>query len=129
MPYLRVRIATADQHVSAQQIASMLTDLAVTKLGKNAGVAAVDVQFQDPKQWFIGGHALKPDQSSFFIEIKITSSTNSRDDKAAFVKAAYQQMAALLPNVQPTSYIVLQDVASDSWGYGGLTQEFRYIHG
>lgn len=128
MPYLRVRVATADQKVTAAQIATQLTQLAVSVLGKNASVAAVDVQFQDPKQWFIGGQALKPDQSSFFIEVKITSSTNSRDDKATFVKAAYQAMADLLPNVQPTSYIVLQDVASDSWGYGGLTQEFRYIH-
>ena len=129
MPYLRVRIATHATTVTTAQVASTLTDLAVTKLGKTAAAAAVDVHFSAPSDWFIGGQALAPDQSSFFIEIKLTAGTNTRDEKAAFIKAAYQAMSKLLPHVATTSYIVLQDVGADSWGYGGETQEFRYIKG
>jgi 4-oxalocrotonate tautomerase len=130
MPYLRVRIATPQQNITSQQVATMLTNLAVTTLGKNAGAAAVDVRFTDSKDWFIGGHALtESGESSFFVEIKITEATNSRDDKAAFVKATFEGMAKLFPKVATTSYVVLQDVTSESWGYGGKTQEYRYVTG
>ncbi|MYV17685.1 tautomerase family protein [Furfurilactobacillus milii] len=130
MPYLRVRIASPKTTVTAQKVAAMLTQLAVDKLGKAGPVAAVDVHFTDPNEWFIGAKSVaETNETSFFVEIKITESTNSRDDKAAFVKATFEQMSQLFPNIASTSYVVLQDVASDSWGYGGKTQEFRYITG
>jgi 4-oxalocrotonate tautomerase len=131
MPYLRVRIATSKKEADfSQKVATMLTQLAVSKLGKNAAAAAVDVKLANPADWFIGGRPLiETEESSFFVEVKITSATNSRDDKAAFVRAVYDQMTQLLGKVAKTSYVVLQDVASDSWGYGGKTQEYRYISG
>lgn len=36
-------------------------------------------------------------------------------------------MQELIGPLATTSYIVIQDVASDSWGFGGKTQEWRYI--
>lgn len=130
MPYLRVRIATSQSSTTAQQVATMLTDLAVSKLGKNAQAAAVDVQFTDPTQWFIGGQALAAtDATSFVVEIKLTEHTNSRDQLAGFIKATYDGMAALFPHVATTSYVVCQFVGADSWGYGGKTQAYRYITG
>lgn len=48
MPYLRVRIASANTTITSQQIATNLTRLAVDVLGKDAAVAAVDVKFTDP---------------------------------------------------------------------------------
>ncbi|KRK98717.1 4-oxalocrotonate tautomerase [Secundilactobacillus odoratitofui DSM 19909 = JCM 15043] len=128
MPYLRVRVATAQKDISTQQIAKGLTDLAVTKLGKAADVAAVDVKFTSPDDWFIGGQSLtETHQTGFFTEIKITEATNTRDEKATFVKAVFDFMAKLYGDLAKTSYVVLQDVASEAWGYGGLTQEYRYI--
>lgn len=128
MPYLRVRVATAQKDISTQQIAKGLTDLAVTKLGKAADVAAVDVKLTSPDDWFIGGQSLtETHQTSFFTEIKITEATNTRDEKAAFVKAVFDFMTKLYGDLAKTSYVVLQDVASEAWGYGGLTQEYRYI--
>ena len=130
MPYLRVRIASPKTTVTAQKVAAMLTQLAVDKLGKASAVAAVDVHFTDPNEWFIGAKSVsETNATSFCVDIKITESTNSRDDKASFVKATFDQMSQLFPNVALTSYVVLQDVASDSWGYGGKTQEYRYITG
>lgn len=130
MPYLRVRIASPKTTVTSQQVAAMLTQLAVEKLGKAGAIAAVDVHFTDPNDWFIGAKSVaETNETSFFVEIKITESTNSRDDKAAFIKSTFENMSQFFPNVSPTSYVVLQDVASDSWGYGGKTQEYRYIAG
>jgi 4-oxalocrotonate tautomerase len=34
-----------------------------------------------------------------------------------------------LGTLNPASYVVIQDVRGDSWGYEGLTQEYRYIKG
>ncbi len=31
--------------------------------------------------------------------------------------------------LNPASYIVVQDVRADAWGYAGETQEYRYIKG
>ncbi|MFT8324019.1 tautomerase family protein [Oenococcus sicerae] len=128
MPYLRVRIASSNKEITDSTIGKELTNLAVTKLGKAAKAAAVDIYHSAPAQWFIGGESLQSlDQTSFFVEIKITESTNTRDQKAAFVKAVFNQMSAWFQNISKTSYVVVQDVASDSWGFGGKTQEYRYM--
>lgn len=130
MPYLRVRIATPHHAPTAQQVATTLTDLAVSKLGKNASAAAVDVRFGDPADWFIGGQPLTvTGESSFFLEIKVTAGTNSRDDYADFIQATFAAMQNLLGKLAATSYIVVQNVNADAWGYGGQTQEYRYIAG
>lgn len=131
MPYLRVRIATANHDdTTASKVAASLTSFAVTDLGKSASAAAVDVQFTDPASWFIGGKPLTATSSSgFVVEIKITEATNSRDDKAKFVRDVFQFMAGEFGDIAKTSYVILQDVASEAWGYGGKTQEYRYITG
>lgn len=128
MPYLRVRITGSNKEITDSAIAEELTNLAVAKLGKAAKDAAVDIHRSDPAQWFIGGESLQSlDQTSFFVEIKITKSTNTRDQKAAFVRAVFEQMSAWFKNISKTSYVVVQDISSDSWGFGGKTQEYRYM--
>ncbi|WP_076637191.1 tautomerase family protein [Lactiplantibacillus plantarum] len=128
MPYLRVRIATLDNKVPASEIAQKLTSLTVSDLNKVTDVDAVDLQYVDPQTWFIGGKSLTElNETSFFIEIKITESTNSRDQKARYIKDVFNAMSKWFENISTASYVVLQDVAADSWGYGGKTQEYRYI--
>jgi 4-oxalocrotonate tautomerase len=38
-------------------------------------------------------------------------------------------METILGKLHPASYIIIRDVAADSWGYEGSTQECRYIKG
>ena len=125
MPYLNVRLSTPESTATAQKVAHLLTDLVVNVLGKQREVAAVDVQFANPDHWFIGGETAPA--PTFFLEVKVTSGTNTRDEKAAFIKQAFAGMRDLLGEISPTSYIVLQDVAPDDWGFGGRTQGFRYV--
>ncbi|WP_262316711.1 tautomerase family protein [Lacticaseibacillus parakribbianus] len=131
MPYLRVRLATASHTpATTAKVAQALTQLVVTKLGKNAAAAAVDIRYRDPASWFIGGQALTAThQSSFFVEVKVTSGTNTRADKAAFVQAVFAAMQRLLGPIAATSYVVVTDVPGSDWGYGGKTQSFRYETG
>ncbi|WP_047999056.1 tautomerase family protein [Lactiplantibacillus herbarum] len=130
MPYINVRIAAPSSTTTAQQVTDLLTNLAVTTLGKAEPVIAVDIQFADPENWFIGGKSsASQHQATFFIEINVTTGTNTRDEKANFIKLAYAGMQQILGSVSPTSYVITKNVAPDDWGFGGLTQGYRYIEG
>lgn len=130
MPYIRVRIATNQTDRPTAKVAQMVTNLAVQVLGKNAAAAVADVQFQDPSTWFVGGESmLATHETGFYVEIKVTAGTNTRDQTAAFVKQVFEQMQAIFGDVAATSYVVVHSVDSANWGYGGQTQEYRYIHG
>ena len=59
--------------------------------------------------------------------MKVTEGTNTKDEKAAFLRGAYAAAEAVLGPVDPASYIVIQEVRADAWGYAGATQEQRYI--
>ncbi len=129
MPYLRVRLACQKSNQNIKQIvAKELTHLAVTKLKKDPNAATVDIKLCEPEDWFIAGKPIsQTNLNSFYLEIKITSGTNTREEKSQFVQASFAKMQELIRPLATTSYIVIQDVASDSWGFGGKTQEWRYI--
>lgn len=66
-------------------------------------------------------------ECTFYVEIIITEGTNTKDEKAMFVKETFQGMKGILGNVSEASYVVIQDVQPSAWGYAGKTQEYRYI--
>ncbi|KRL93514.1 tautomerase family protein [Levilactobacillus hammesii] len=128
MPYLNVRIAAPQSTETAQKVAQLLTNLATDTLGKAHDVVAVDVQFADQPHWFVGGQAIaNQDAVTFYIEIKVTTGTNTRDEKAQFIEKAFTGMQAILGPVAPASYVVVKNVDADDWGFSGKTQAYRYI--
>ncbi|WP_143462981.1 tautomerase family protein [Levilactobacillus enshiensis] len=128
MPYLNVRLAAPESTTTAQQVAQLLTTLATDTLGKAHDVVAVDVQFAEPAHWFVGGQATADqDTATFYIEIKVTTGTNTRDEKARFIAKTFSGMQAILGPVNPASYVVVKNVDADDWGFGGKTQAYRYI--
>lgn len=127
MPYLNVRIAAPKSTETATKVAHLLTDLATGVLGKARDVVAVDIQFADAHTWFVGDQPAASQPVTFFIEINVTTGTNTRDEKAQFIKQAFAGMAAILGPVTPASYIIVKNVAADDWGFGGQTQAYRYI--
>lgn len=130
MPYIRVRIATNQTEHPTTKVAQMVTNLAVQALGKNAAAAVADVQFKDPSTWFVGGESMATThQTGFYVEIKVTAGTNNRDQMADFVHQVYAQMQDIFGDVANTSYVVVHSVDSANWGYGGQTQEYRYVKG
>jgi 4-oxalocrotonate tautomerase len=60
--------------------------------------------------------------------IKITDETNTKEEKALYIKEAFDGFSRILGNVHEESYIYVQDVRAASYGYGGFTQEFRFHH-
>jgi 4-oxalocrotonate tautomerase len=61
--------------------------------------------------------------------VSITDETNTKREKAAYLEAAHATMRELLGGeVAEHSYVHIADLRASAYGYGGLTQEFRYQH-
>jgi 4-oxalocrotonate tautomerase len=63
------------------------------------------------------------------LEVTIMGETNTRGEKADYHKAAYELLAGLSGNVHPHSSIHVADCRPTAYGYGGVTQAWRYQHG
>ncbi|MBI4998758.1 MAG: 4-oxalocrotonate tautomerase family protein [Rhodocyclales bacterium] len=130
MPFLDLKVSRGDTPDDAKAIAGKLTRLTHELLGKRREVTAVAIDWLPAEQWFIGGESLAGSgRRSFFLKIEITTGTNTKDQKAAFVAAVFNAMEKLLGPLAPASYVVIQEVSADAWGYAGRTQEYRYIEG
>jgi 4-oxalocrotonate tautomerase len=78
-------------------------------------------------QWFVAGRSLAEDgRNSFRLEVTITDETNSKAEKAAYHKAAFEMLAEHIRNLHPRSSIHIIDCRATAYGYGGVTQEWRY---
>jgi 4-oxalocrotonate tautomerase len=128
MPILNVKISQPTSADMTQQVANALLELTTRILRKAREVTAITVSYIPAEQWIVGGHSLaEQGKNSFYFDIKVTDSTNTKDEKAAYVAACFEAMAQLLPNLHEESYIFVHDVRADAYGYGGQTQEFRYV--
>jgi 4-oxalocrotonate tautomerase len=66
-------------------------------------------------------------KTSFYFDIKVVDGTNTKDEKSQYVKEVFAAFSRLLPNLHEESYMYVQDVRPEAYGFGGVTQEFRYI--
>ena len=107
----------------------MLVDLTSSILGKQKDVTAVAIDYVPEDQWFVGGAMLSEQvgKKSFYFDIKITEGTNTKDEMARYIDAAFRGFEKILGEIHPESYFYVQEVRGFSYGYGGLTQEHRYI--
>ena len=129
MPLITVTVSTPHQKVlDKPTVAAEVSRLSTTILGKDPGVTAIIVTRVPSDDWFCGGKSLTEAWlASFWLDIHITGGTNTKDEKAAFIAAAYESMAQLLGPLHEESYVHVHDVRGDAYGFGGLTQERRYI--
>jgi len=44
-----------------------------------------------------------------------------------YIQKIFSEFESVLGKLDPASYIVIDDVRADAWGFAGATQEFRYI--
>jgi 4-oxalocrotonate tautomerase len=126
MPLLNVKLNTKPDPVVSEKVALFLTDLTAHILHKKPAVTAVQIEYITKEQWFIGG---KPNKPTFSLDIKITSGTNTKGEMKDYLAAVYSGMEGILGQLDAASYTVIHELRADSWGYAGLTQEFRYVSG
>ena len=129
MPILNVKVSGEKSPERTRRIAELLLDLTTRILKKKREVTSIAIDYVDPDDWIVGGKSLSEQQkSSFYFDIKITDETNTKDEKALYIREAFDGFAAILGNLHDESYIYVQDVRAASYGYGGHTQEYRYHH-
>ena len=84
----------------------------------------------DAADWFAGGKSLAEQKlASYWIDIHVSEGTNTKDEKAAYLAAMFARMAELLGPLHEETYLHVDEVKGDAYGFGGLTQERRYIAG
>lgn len=128
MPYLHIRLTSPKDVPASSEVAQTLTQLTAKLLGKKQELTAITVERVPPDQWFVGGASVAAtQQATFYFEVKITEGTNTKAEKSAYVQQVFNALVHLLGPLSAASYIVISEVRADSWGYQGLTQEFRYI--
>ena len=130
MPFLDLALAAAPSPALAARAAATVAALTAEVLGKDPRLTAVAVRFVDPACWYVAGVDLASSGlGSFFLEIRITEGTNTKDQKAAYVAAVFEAMEGVLGRLHPESYVHVHEARGDAYGYGGLTQEHRFIAG
>ena len=129
MPIITIKVSAAKSPELTKQISELLLDLTTRILKKKPEVTAITIDYVDRDCWVIGGKLLSElNKSSFYFDIKITDETNSKDEKARYIKEAFSGFEKILGDLHEESYIYVQDVRAAAYGYGGLTQEYRYQH-
>ena len=126
MPFLHVRLSGDEDPGITQKICTGLTELTAGILVKKQELIAIVVEYVDERRWIIGG--IPPSQhgtKTFFLEIKITEGTNTKDQKSTYVREVFKAMQSILGELHPASYVIVHEINADSWGYGGYTQESR----
>jgi 4-oxalocrotonate tautomerase len=129
MPIINVKVSAGKSSELTKQISDLLLDLTTRILKKKREVTAIAIDFIDHDCWIVGGNLLSEQRkNSFYFDIKITDETNTKDEKAQYIKEAFAGFEKILGNLHAESYIHVEDVKAASYGYGGLTQEYRYHH-
>lgn len=127
MPILNVKVSAAKSSELTRAISSLLLDLTTRILKKDPQVTSIAIDYVDPDSWVVGGRTLtEQGKRSFYFDIKITDETNTKDEKAQYIREAFDGFARILGDLHEESYIYVQDVRAASYGYGGRTQEYRY---
>ncbi|MDR7039023.1 4-oxalocrotonate tautomerase [Methylobacterium sp. BE186] len=131
MPIITVKVAPRSPVPDLERAVATLAARASTEcLRKRADLTAVVVERVDPAAWFAGGPSLADQgRSSYWLEIRVVDGTNTKEEKEAFLAAIHDGMGRLLGDLHPESYVHVAEVSADAYGFGGLTQERRFIAG
>lgn len=127
MPHLVLQLSGESDATRTREAVAAIVHMTQTVLGKKLPVIAVAVQHIAADQWFIGGETLASmGRSAFQLDISITDETNTKAEKARYLREVHAAMAALMPDLHEVSYVHVIDARAAAYGYGGLTQEHRH---
>ncbi|WP_341922161.1 tautomerase family protein [Polaromonas sp. YR568] len=128
MPTLLLKVAPLQTPARCRQLAQALTTLTAQLLGKRREVTAVLIESLPAGSWYVGGDAVR--RPTALLEISITAGTNTAEEKAAFVSAAFAELQRQLGEggaLEEASYVVVRELPATDWGYGGQTQKARQV--
>lgn len=128
MPILNVKVSRPASADLTRRISDKLLELTSRILKKKSEVTAIAIDYVPPEHWVVAGRTLvEHGKSSFYFDIKVTEGTNTKDEMAQYVAESFEAFREILGDVHEESYVYVEEVRGFAYGYGGRTQEFRYI--
>jgi 4-oxalocrotonate tautomerase len=128
MPILNVKISAPPSPELVASVSETLLELTTRILHKRRELTSIAIEFVPPEHWVVGGSTLAAQgKRSAYLDIKIVDGTNTKDEKAAYIAAVFDAFSRLLGDLHDESYVFVHDVRAEAYGYGGQTQEYRYI--
>ncbi len=128
MPMITLQVAAEPDDALTRRLAETVSALTARHLGKDPSVTAVAVEYVPPRRWFVGGRSAEElRRAAFFLDVRVTDGTNTKDEKARYVAEAFAALDRLLGGVHAESYVHVDDARGDAYGYGGQTQERRWV--
>ena len=95
MPHIVVHLSGAPDAQLTRKTVDVVAELTQSVLGKQLPVIAVTVQYIAADTWFIGGQSLASlGKSAFHLDISITDETNTKAEKARYLREVHAAMAA-----------------------------------
>ncbi|KUJ62419.1 4-oxalocrotonate tautomerase [Flavobacteriaceae bacterium CRH] len=129
MPVISLKVSGKEDTVLAKELAVIISGLTKKVLNKKPEVTVVTVSFIPDDFWFINSESLSELKAkSFHLTIKISDSTNLKEDKAKYIDAVHQALADRLGTIHPVSYTAIEETKADAYGYDGLTIEYKWIN-
>lgn len=128
MPAIHLKVSGKENPALAKELVKTISNLTNQILHKKPEVTVVTISFIPDYLWFVNSESLAElKKNSFFLTIKISDSTNLKDDKAKYIEALHNLLSELLENVHPVSYSAIEEMKADAYGYEGLTIEYKII--
>lgn len=128
MPTLLLKVTPLLNPERYQALAAALTRLTAELLHKRPEVTAVVIDDLPRARWCVGGRTVQG--TAAMLEIGITAGTNTEDEKARFIAAAYDELQRQLApdgGFEVASYVTVRELPATDWGYGGPTQRARQL--
>jgi 4-oxalocrotonate tautomerase len=128
MPAIHLKVSGQENPALAKELVKTISKHTKEILNKRPEVTVVTVSFIPDYLWFINSESLADlKKNSFSLTIKISDSTNLKDDKAKFVEALHSSLSVIIGNIHPVSYIAIEEMKADAYGYEGFTIEYKII--
>jgi len=129
MPIINLKISGNEDAALAKKLVTNITNLTKDVLNKRPEVTVVTVSFIPDHLWFVNSESLAElKKKSFHLTIKISDSTNLKDDKSKYIDAVHRSLISFLGDIHPVSYTAIQEMKADAYGYEGLTIEYKIIN-
>ena len=130
MPIINVTVSGKPDASLSAAIAAEIGMATATHLRKDPTITAIAFSQIEPQHWFVGGKSLsEAGKNSFWLDIKVVDGTNTKLEMEAYLGAVFAAFGRLLGEVHEESYVLIHEVPAAAYGYGGRSQECRFISG
>lgn len=123
MPFINIKTNVKKDENLKNKIVKKVLENTSNILHKDPKVTSILVEFVPYEVWSIDTQ----NQNTFYLDIKITKGTNTKEEKANYIQKTYNDIHDILGDITPASYVLIDEVDASSWGFDGITQEYRYI--